>query len=99
MDGLIDRIVASQPLWLPGAIPYALLVRGENVRALELGTRFRSVTAILYFVRFWMPSCKAMRGAPEFHAFVRHAGLTALWDRYGAPFGARRVAPGEYVRE
>jgi TolB-like protein len=99
MDGLIDRIVASQPRWLPGAIPYVLLVKGETMRALELGTRFRSITAILYFGRFWMPSCKAMRGSPEFHAFVRHAGLTALWDRYGPPDGARRDAAGEYVWE
>lgn len=97
MDGLIDRIVAAQPRWLPGAIPYTLLVRGEAMRALELGMRFSSITAILYFGRFWMPTSRSLRGSPEFHAFVRHAGLAALWDRYGPPDGARRDAAGEYI--
>ncbi len=99
MQALIDGIVASQPRWLPGAIPYTLLVRGETMRALELGMRFRSITGTLYFARFWMPSSRSMRGSPEFHAFVRHAGLTALWDRYGPPYGARRNAAGEYTWE
>ncbi|HEX5353696.1 MAG TPA: hypothetical protein VFW60_06425 [Rhodanobacteraceae bacterium] len=99
MQALIDGIVASQPRWLPGAIPYALLVRGEAMRALELGMRFRSITGTLYFARFWMPSSRSMRGSPEFHAFVRHAGLTALWDRYGPPNGSRRDAAGKYTWE
>jgi TolB-like protein len=99
MEELIDGIVASQPRWLPGAILYALLVRGETVRALALGMRFDSITATLYFSRFWMPSFKAMRGSPEFGQFVRHAGLTALWDRYGPPEGSHRNAAGEYVWE
>lgn len=97
MQALIAGIVASQPRWLPGAIPYTLLVRGETMRALELGTRFRSITATLYLVRFWMPSSRLLRGSPEFHAFVRHAGLAVLWDRYGPPDGARRDAAGEYI--
>lgn len=99
MDELIDRIVAARPRWLPGAIPYVLLVRGETRRALELGQRFRSITDVLYFMRFWMPSFQPMRGSPQFREFVRHAGLTALWDRYGPPDGARRDAAGEYVWE
>jgi hypothetical protein len=40
-----------------------------------------------------------MRGSPEFGQFVRHAGLTALWDRYGPPEGSHRNAAGEYVWE
>ena len=99
MDDLIDRIVATQPRWLPGAIPYVLLVRGEPKRALELGLRFRSITDVLYFMRFWMPSFRPMRGSPQFREFVHHAGLTALWDRYGPPDGARRDTSGEYVWE
>ncbi len=99
MQALIDGIVASRPRWLPGAIPYTLLVKGETTRALELGMRFRSITAVIYFPRFWMPSFRAMRGSPEFHTFVRHAGLTELWDRYGPPDGSHRNAAGEYVWE
>lgn len=99
MEELIDGIVATQPRWLPGAIPYVLLVRGQTMRALELGMRFRSITVVIYFTRFWMPSFRSMRGTPEFRAFVRHAGLTALWDRYGPPDGARRDATGEYMWE
>ena len=96
---LIDRIVAAKPRWLPGAIPYVLLVMGETTRALELGLRLRSITDTLYFPRFWMPSFRPTRGSPEFHAFVRHAGLTTLWDRFGPPDGCHRDASGEYVWE
>jgi TolB-like protein len=97
MDELINGIVAKQPRWLPGAIPYALLVRGETTRAMELGTRFRSITSILYFSRFWMPSFETVRKSPGFLEFVRQAGLTALWHHYGPPDGARRNTAGEYV--
>lgn len=99
MQELIDGIVASEPRWVPGAILYVLLVRGEATRALALGMRFNSITVTLCFSRFWMPSFKAMRGSPEFRDFVRHAGLTALWDRYGPPDGSHRNAAGEYVWE
>lgn len=61
--------------------------------------RFNSITVSLCFSRFWMPSFKAMRGSPEFREFVRHAGLTTLWDRYGPPDGSHCNAAGEYVRE
>ncbi|MEO6800082.1 MAG: hypothetical protein ABI178_09105 [Rhodanobacter sp.] len=96
---LIDRIVAAKPRWLPGAIPYVLLVMGETTRALELGLRLRSITDTLYFTRFWMPSFRPTRGSPEFLAFVRHAGLTTLWDRFGPPDACHRDASGEYVWE
>lgn len=96
---LIDGFVASQPASLPGAIPYALLLMGETTRALDLGRRFPSANDILYYHRFWMPSSRPMRGSPQFREFVRHAGLTTLWDHYGPPDGARRAAAGEYVWE
>jgi len=96
---LIDHIVASKPRWLPGAIPYVLLVMGETTRALELGLRLRSITDTLYFPRFWMPSFRPHRGSPEFRVFVRHAELTTLWDRFGPPDGCQRDASGEYVWE
>jgi len=94
---LIDRIVEPQPRWLPGAIPYVLLVMGETARALELGSRFRSITDIIYFPRFWLPSFRPLRNTPAFRTLVRQAGLTALWDRYGPPHGAYRDAAGEYI--
>jgi TolB-like protein/Tfp pilus assembly protein PilF len=94
---LIERLVASQPVLMPGAIPYTLLLMGETQRALEIGMQFRSNNDILYFHRLWMPSMRSLRQSPQFRVFARDMGLVALWDRYGPPDGARRDAAGEYV--
>lgn len=96
---LIDGFVATRPVSLPGAIPYALLLMGETMRALDLGRRFRSANDILYYHRLWMPSMRGLRRSMEFRAFARDMGLVVLWDRYGPPDGARRDAAGEYVWE
>lgn len=94
---LIDGLVETRPASLPAVIPYVLLLMGETVRALDLGVRFRSANDILYYHRLWMPSMQSVRGSREFREFVRRVGLAALWDRHGAPDGARREAAGEYV--
>lgn len=96
---LIDEFVATEPASLPGAIPYALLLMGKAMRALDLGSRFRSANDVLYYHRLWMPSMRALRKSAKFRAFSREMGLVALWDRYGPPDGARRDAVDDYVWE
>ncbi len=94
---LMDRFVASQPRLMPGAIPYVLLLLGDGPRALDLRLHYRSTNDVMFFHRLWIPALKPLRQSPEFRAFAREIGLTALWDRYGPPDGARRDASGEYV--
>jgi hypothetical protein len=93
---LIDEFVASQPVSLPAAIPYILLLVGESMHALDIGERFRSANDVMFFHRFWMPSSQALRGSAAFREFARCAALTVLWDRRGPPDGAHRDAAGDY---
>ncbi|MBS0194581.1 MAG: hypothetical protein JSR34_10055 [Proteobacteria bacterium] len=94
----IERIAATR-VRLPGSVVYALLQMGEAARMLSLMRRSKywSTNDAQSFHCLWQPGLRAMRAMPEFHAFARELGMTAVWDRYGAPDHARRDASGNYV--
>jgi TolB-like protein len=92
----IEEFVATKPKVLPGVVPYVLLLMHEDRRALALLSQYGSSNGAWYFHLMWSPQGRSLRALPEFAAFARHIGWTALWDKYGAPDACRRVALGDY---
>ena len=93
----IDAYLATQPHWLSASILYALLHMDQAARAFDLSLRHRTNNDAQYFHCLWSPALRTARALPEFHAFTRAMGMTALWDRYGPPDGCHRNADGDYV--
>ena len=92
----IQSYLSTRPPTLSGSIPYSLLRMGDYAQALALMTVKARTNGAMFFHIFWSPPGRAVREAPEFKTFVTKAGLTALWDKYGAPDVCRRVALGDY---
>ncbi|HET7065360.1 MAG TPA: hypothetical protein VFI49_13900, partial [Rudaea sp.] len=92
----IDEFMATKPKLVPGVVPYALLLMHEDRRVLALLSQYGSSNGAWYYHLMWSPLGRSLRAAPEFAAFARHIGWTALWDKYGAPDACRRVALGDY---
>ena len=92
----IGFYLAKRPEALSGSIPYSLLRLGDYAQAIALITERVSTNIATFFHIFWSPSGRAVRAIPAFKAFVEKTGLTALWDKYGAPDACRRVAIGNY---
>ena len=92
----IEEFVAAKPKMLPGVVPYALLLMHEDHRTLGLLSEYGSTNGAWYYHLIWSPHGGALRALPEFAAFARHIGWTALWDKYGPPDACRRVAMGDY---
>ena len=95
----IDDYLATQPQWLSGNLPYALIVLGEPRRMLQLSMRQSSNNDAACFHALWVPQTRALRALPEFAEFTRRVGMVAVWDRYGAPDLCHKNAVGDYVCE
>jgi len=93
---VFDSFLATKPKSLPGVVPYALLLMHEDRRVLTLLLQYGSSNSAWYYHLMWSPQGRSLRALPEFSAFARHVGWTALWDKYGAPDACRRVAMGDY---
>ena len=68
----------------------------EDRRVLTLLAEYGSSNGAWFYHLIWSPGGRSLRASPEFAAFARRIGWTALWDRYGAPDACRRVAAGDY---
>jgi len=93
----IDEYLATQPQWLSGNLPYALILLGEPRRMLQLSMQHGSNNDAACFHSLWAPQARAMRVLPEFAEFTRQVGMVAVWDRYGPPDGSHKNAAGDYV--
>jgi TolB-like protein len=93
----IDAYLATTRNSIAGTAPYALLLLGENRKAIALFAERGSSNHALFFHFFWSPEGRAARALPEFKSVAKSSGLTALWDLHGAPDVCRRVAPGDYA--
>jgi TolB-like protein len=94
---VIDDYLATQPQWLSGNLPYALILLGEPRRMLLLSMQHGSNNDAACFHSLWGPQARAMRALPEFAEFARQVGMVAVWDRYGPPDGCHKNAAGDYV--
>jgi hypothetical protein len=78
-------------------VPYALLLLGEDRKAIALFAERGSSNHALFFHFFWSPEGRGARSLPEFKTVERWSGLTQLWDLHGAPDVCRRITPGDYA--
>jgi TolB-like protein len=95
----VDDYLATRPKVLPGVVLYALVLMHENARVLPLLSQYGSNNGALFYHVIWSPRGHALRATPEFAAFARRIGWTALWDRYGAPDACSRNPAGDYTCE
>jgi len=95
--GAIDAYLASRPKNIAGTVPYALLLLGEDRKAIALFAERGSSNHALFFHFFWSPEGRGARSLPEFKTVERWSGLTQLWDLHGAPDVCRRITPGDYA--
>jgi len=93
----IDAYMSTNPDYVPGIIPYSLLLLGEYDRALEFLSHKTSSNNALYFHFLWSPNGRTIRAMPQFAAFIKKSGLADLWDKHGAPELCHRKGPGDYV--
>jgi TolB-like protein/tetratricopeptide (TPR) repeat protein/tRNA A-37 threonylcarbamoyl transferase component Bud32 len=94
---LIKGYLATGPAVVSGPVPYALMRLGRPAEALEILERGPTGNDSLAFPTTWLPAGRATRTLPEFSEAARRIGLTAVWEREGAPDLCQRVAPGKYV--
>jgi tetratricopeptide (TPR) repeat protein len=91
----IEEFVATKPKFLPGVVPYVLMLMHEDRRVLALLTQYGSSNGAWYYHLLWSPHGRSLRALPEFADYARHIGWIALWDKFGAPDACRRT-PGDY---
>jgi TolB-like protein/Tfp pilus assembly protein PilF len=93
---MLEAYVAGAPRSIPTVVPWFLLMTGDPTRALEIAQDPRTTNDTLFVASLWSQQGAAARRLPQFPGFARKMGMTAVWDKYGAPDECRRIAPGDY---
>ncbi len=93
---LIDAYLATPRDHISGEVPADLARMGEPARALAAFPSHLTDDDTDFLALLWSPQGRAMRALPEFGAFLRDFGFIDLWEKYGAPDGCTRTAPGQY---
>jgi TolB-like protein len=96
---MLDDFVAHRHGTIPTLVPWYYLMSGDAARALVVAQDPRTTNDTFFLASLWSKSGAAARRLPQFPAFARKIGMTAVWDKYGAPDDCRRVAPGDYLCE
>jgi hypothetical protein len=74
-------------------VPWYYLMSGDPARALDVALDPRTTNDTFFLATLWTRNGAAARRLPAFPAFARKMGMTAVWDKYGAPDACRRIAP------
>lgn len=90
------RYLASAPQPVSGVWIQALFALGEPKFLLATAEHPTSNDAA-FLGLLWNDAGEAARRLPEFPDYVRRIGLTALWDRYGAPDHCRKTEAGAWA--
>jgi Tfp pilus assembly protein PilF len=93
---MLDAWVAGRRGTVPTVVPWFFLMIGDAPRALALTLDRRTTNDTFFFATLWSSHGAAARRLPQFPDFARKLGVTAVWDKYGAPDDCRRVAAGDY---
>jgi len=91
------RYLDGKPPVVSGIVVYSLIRMGDSARVLALVQDARTSNDAVFMSLMWSPYGSDLRKLPEFPAFARRLGFTAVWDKYGPPDDCRRGASGDYV--
>ena len=69
----------------------------RRARAIEVERTYVKTDNSDFLAYVFSPDGKAVRGLPEFPAYLRAKGFPALWDKYGSPDVCHKDASGSYI--
>ncbi|HKE48831.1 MAG TPA: hypothetical protein VKB52_12265, partial [Rhodanobacteraceae bacterium] len=93
----VHRYLDGKPAVVSGVVVYSMIRMGEPARVLAIVPAALTSNDAVFLSLMWSPYGSDMRKLPEFPAFARRLGFTAVWDKYGPPDDCRREASGEYT--
>ena len=93
----VHRYLEGKPAVVSGVLVYSMIRMGDAARALAVVQDAQTSNDAVFMSLMWSPYGADLRKLPEFPAFARRLGFTAVWDKYGPPDDCRRAAPGEYT--